>query len=71
MIYSKFHLWDKIRCLGLGKASSQTANLVPSVEFPYPALVIMMDSINNLTGIKKQAVSKRPLSLKVQGKLYV
>jgi hypothetical protein len=39
------YLWDKTSGLGLDKASSYTTNLVPSVEFPYPTLVIMMHYI--------------------------
>jgi hypothetical protein len=40
----KFHFWDKVQSVGLGKASPLTANLVPLVEFPYSTLVVMMDA---------------------------
>lgn len=58
----KFHHGAKIHGLGLGRASSQTVNLLPSVEFHYFTLVIMNESINlHLSNVSPVAVQYNAL----------
>lgn len=40
--FLKFHRGDKFHSLGLGQASSYTVNLVPSVQFHYPILIMII-----------------------------